>query len=402
MVQWLKNNKIQDRIFDVTWFFVVAVALLRLSAWYPLDETLRLEHVMLLIEYICCALCLVIILLNFICRCYSWKIIIACGILALIFGLTAYLADNTYMILYFLVFGASYGQDSRRIITISAFVTAVMTFLLVVLSLAGLAPDPVWYRFFDDGTWLVREGLGFHYSSTGPTVFLGFVFQYIYLRKERLKFWEPLILEAIQGFLFWKTDARMPFYLGTVVLALFFTESLFKNHWRAAGKVNALWIAAPAVIGAGTVASYLLYDANSPVWQRINSILTNRLSLGSAAVQTYGINLFGHDITWVGSSLVEEELAYNYVDSSYIQIMLSEGVLFLAAMIVLFVIIAVKAVKIKDYCLLIIVLFISLYAVMEPYLISFAATPLILLAFARLNREPVVYEKGMLKTIWSY
>ena len=185
MAQWLQKNRIQDRLFDLTWFFVVAVAMLRLSAWYPLDLTLRLEHVMLAIEYSCCALCLVIIILNFICRKYSWKVVIAYGVLAVIFALTAYLADNTYMVIFFLVFGAAYGQDSRRIITISAVVTGVMFALLIVLSLIGLAPNPTWYRP-TSGEWILREGLGFHYCSTGPTVFLGFIFQYIYLRTSEI------------------------------------------------------------------------------------------------------------------------------------------------------------------------------------------------------------------------
>ena len=272
--------------------------------------------------------------------------------------------------------------------------------LLVVLSLIGLAPNPVWYRLFTGG-WLAREGLGFHYCSTGPTVFLGFIFQYIYLRKERLRFWEPLILEAVAAFLYWKTDSRMPFFLGTVMLIFFFIESLFKNHWKVTEKLKALGIAAPAVIGVGTVVTYLLFDAASPFWQKIDQFLSNRLTLGSSAIQTYGINLFGHDITWIGRGLIEEDLPYNFVDSSYIQILLTEGVLFLAAMIALFVIIAVKAVRIRDYCLMIIVVFICLYAVIEPYLVSFAVTPLILLAFARLNREPVAFEKGMLKKIWA-
>ena len=193
----------------------------------------------------------------------------------------------------------------------------------------------------------------------------------------------------------------MPFFLGTVILIFFFVESLFKNHWRVTEKVKAIGVAAPAVIGAGTVVIYLLFDAASPFWQKLDQFLTSRLTLGSSAIQTYGINLFGHDITWVGRALVEEDLPYNFVDSSYIQILLTEGALFLAAMIALFVIIEIKAVRIRDYCLMVVIVFVSVYAFIEPYLVSFAVTPLILLAFARLNREPVVFEKGMLKKIWA-
>ena len=70
------------------------------------------------------------------------------------------------------------------------------------------------------------------------------------------------------------------------------------------------------------------------------------------------------------------------------------------AMIVIFVIANYKAAKIKDYWLIYAILFAALYGTTEPYLVSFAATPLIILAFAKLNREPLTYEKGIMKRVF--
>ena len=399
MVNWLYKHKVQERFFTLAWILIITISILRLSAWYALDQTLAFQKPILWVDYFSCGLCLVIILLNFICRKYSWKVVVAYGILAVIFALTACFADNTYMVIYFLVFGAAYGQDSRKIITISAVITAFMILLLIVLSKTGLAPNPTWIRWHGN-TQLIREGLGFHYTSTGPTVFLGFLLQYFYLRKEKLKFWEPLILAAINAWFFWKTDARMPFFLGCLVLAFFLLESLFRNHWRFTEKIKGLGIAAPALIGIVTVVGYLIYNSNSAFWQKMNLLLSDRLALGDAAIHTYGINLVGHNITWVGNGLIETDLAYNFVDTSYIQIMLTEGVLFLIAVIVIFVIANYKGTKIKDYWLVCAILFVALYGTTEPYLVSFAASPLIILAFAKLNREPLAYEKGVLRKVF--
>ena len=399
MVNWLYKHKVQERLFTLAWILIITISILRLSAWYALDQTLAFQKPILWVDYFSCGLCLIIILLNFICRKYSWKVVIAYGILAVIFGLTAYFADNTYMVIYFLAFGAAYGQDSRKIITISAVITAVMILLLIILSKTGLAPNPTWPRWHGN-TMLVREGLGFHYTSTGPTVFLGFILQYLYLRKEKLRFWEPLILAVVNAWFFWKTDARMPFYLGCLVLAFFLLESLFKNHWRFTEKIKWLGIVSPALIGAVTVAGYLLYNGASVFWQKLNLLLSNRLALGDAAIHTYGINLVGHDITWIGNGLTPTDQAYNFVDTSYIHILLTEGILFLIAMIVIYVYANYKAAKIRDYWLVLAILFVALYGTTEPYLVSFAATPLIILAFTKLNREPVAFEKGMLKKVF--
>lgn len=400
MVCWLYKHKVQERLFVFAWSLIITISILRLSAWYALDQTLAFQLPILWIDYFSCGLCLIIILLNFICRKYPLKVVFAYGILAVIFGLTAYFADNTYMVIYFLAFGAAFGQDSRKIITISAVITAFMILLLIVLSKTGLAPNPTWSRW-TGSVMHIREGLGFHYTSAGPTVFFGFILQYCYLRKEKLHFWEPLILAGINAWFFWKTDARMPFYLGCMVLAFFLVESLFKNHWRFTEKIKGLGIAAPALIGAATVAGYLLYNESSSFWQKLDLLFSGRLALGDAAIQTYGINLVGHNITWIGNGLLESDLPYNFVDTSYIHIMLTEGVLFLVAMIVIFIIANYKAAKIRDYWLVCAILFISLYATTEPYLVSFAASPLIILAFTRLNREPLIYEKGMLKKVFA-
>ena len=400
MVNWLYKHKIQERLFTLTWILVISIAVIRLSAWYAIDTTGAFQVPVVWVDYFSCGLCLLIILLNFICRKYSWKVVIAYGLLGVVFALTAYFADNTYMVIYFLVFGAAYGQDSRKLITISAVITAFIILMLVVLSKTGLAPNPVWGRVVGD-IELPREGLGFHYCSTGPTVYFGFLLQYWYLRKEKLKFWEPLILEAINIWFYLKTDARMPFYLGSLLLAFMLLESFFKKNWRFTEKIKWVGILSPAWIGVGTVVAYLLYNGDSAFWQKINQLLSSRLSLGDAAIHTYGINLVGHDIIWVGNGIGDTDwLYYNFVDTAYIHNLLTEGALFMAAIIIIFVIANIKAAKIKDYWGVYAILFAALYGTTEPYLVSFAATPLIILAFAKQNREPVSFEKGSLKKIF--
>lgn len=191
----------------------------------------------------------------------------------------------------------------------------------------------------------------------------------------------------------------MPFYLGTIFLAFFLIESLFKNHWKITSRLRPLGMAAPGIVGVGTIVCYLVYNSSSAMWQAVDQFLTGRLALGDAAIQTYGINLFGHDITWIGNGIFPSDAAYNYVDCSYIQLMLSYGALFIIAVIAIYVIAAIKAVRIKDYTLVWVLFFVSVYAVTEPYLVNLAATPLIILAFAELNGEPLVYTKECFREI---
>ena len=397
MVNWLNEKKIQDRLFDVAWILFLLSGLLSLTAWCPLDATGRMEHILLIIEYASAAVSFIVIVLNFICRKYPWKVIVGYGILAVIIAVSAYFANNRTMIVYFLIFGAAYGQNSRRVVTISAMLMGALMLVTIICSQVGLAPNTIWSR---DGV-KIREGLGFIYTSTGASMYLGFLLQYIYLRKEKLRIWEFLILGAVHVFFYLKTDSRMPFYLGIVIILFFFIESLFKNHWRFTNVIKPLAVAAPALIAAATVVSYLIYDRTVPFWLKINSLLSDRMNLGQDAIHTYGINLFGHDITWIGNGSGAAEGAYNYVDCSYIQELLTYGALFLIAVMALYVIAAIKGARIKDYWLVCVLIGACLYSVTEPNLIGMIFGPLVILAFTELEREPIEYKRGWLKLIFS-
>ena len=68
-----------------------------------------------------------------------------------------------------------------------------------------------------------------------------------------------------------------------------------------------------------------LYDKNEFVSKTVNDLLTGRLSLSYEGIQNYGIHLFGQAIEWVGGTVYYDTetdfSSYNYVDSSYIQLL---------------------------------------------------------------------------------
>lgn len=398
----LKDKKIlRDWLFIAAWALYLIARLLALTEWHALAVSNVFPTILQYTEYVSAALALLVILFNFILRVYHWKVVVAYGFFAAAIAVSAYFSANRTLILVFLILGAAYGQSGKRIITISALITAAFIFVVVLCSQIGMTQNVTWHRATPDGQITkVRESLGFIYASTGASLFFGFILQYIFLRKERCRFWELLILELINGFFFFKTDARLPFYFGTAVLVFFLIQSFFKNHWRFTRHLKGLLIAAPGLIAAVTVASYYLFDPASPFWNKINTFLTLRYTYGTNALAEYGVKLFGQPILWIGYGSGKETGVYNYVDCSYMQILIQYGIILLVAVIVLYTVAMVRSVKKSDYWSVCLLGIVCIYSITEPYLLNIAVVPIPLLAAAVLGEEGLVYQKGWLRQIF--
>ena len=140
---------------------------------------------------------------------------------------------------------------------------------------------------------------------------------------------------------------------------------------------------APFIVAALSLWIAMMFNGNSLVWAKANSFLNGRLRLGHEGLDKYGITLFGQPIKWVGNGL--QVLLhgytgeYNYVDSSYLQILYQYGCLFLILVLFAFSAMIYMSVKMEKYYLTWILLIIVLYCITEPRLINLAYNPFILL-----------------------
>ena len=84
-----------------------------------------------------------------------------------------------------------------------------------------------------------------------------------------------------------------------------------------------------AVVFASTV-TYLSYKFSwsNPFLVSINKLITGRLALGRNAFDTFGVHLFGtRNVQFIGSGgKTESVIGYNYVDSSYVQMLFTYGI----------------------------------------------------------------------------
>ena len=105
--------------------------------------------------------------------------------------------------------------------------------------------------------------------------------------------------------------------------------------------------------------------------------------MGHNALMEHGVSLFGEKIRWIGfgglgytTSALKEE--YNFVDCSYVKVLLDYGIIFFVIMLSGYALVSYRAIKEKDRFLCNCILFMCIYSIIEPRIIEFGFNPFVL------------------------
>lgn len=240
----------------------------------------------------------------------------------------------------------------------------------------------------------VRNGrayLGFYYTTFGPNLFLHAVLAYIASRAQKIRLLNWIVIEVINVWFYVMTDTLAAFVIvhaGVVLYYLFRMKKIQRFLFEKKFMRRLLQIS-PFLFAAATIAVQYLYMAHSsePIFDTINSALSNRLYFGKIALERYGISLFGQPITWLtgtdGSQV--SGMDYFYVDSSYLQVLLRYGVAMLVVLCLAMAVVQFYSAFTKNiYVCLGCTLFL-VHCITDPQLLSFRYNPFIIASIACLS-----------------
>lgn len=110
--------------------------------------------------------------------------------------------------------------------------------------------------------------------------------------------------------------------------------------------------------------------------------------LGQWAIQKYGITVFGQPIEWVGAGILNDGFAenYNYVDCSYLQLLLMYGIIPFIFIIGIYIYGIFRSIKNDNYWAVFVLLATLVHAVTEPHLIGFSMNIMVLLPLAKIKQ----------------
>lgn len=362
-VKGLLGQEARRRIFMAA-FTIYMVELIVFTSMYAKVEPLqRFFAVVRVTSYmlVCCKL-----FLDFLAKTFSWKEIGVVGLLSLFLLWTTYKTGRKAILIYWAFIVAAHDIEFERIIKRSCL-THLWGLLFVFASrYAGIIENRIYVPESRQ-----RDSMGFQFATEGPNFFFYTILMWIYWRKENITWLELAALSGGNFFLFYKTDTKSAFALGCVALIL---AALLKvsRYLRTYHKFYVLPAVSSVPLLAYGIFKLSVHFNQEKQWMAdLNRLLSSRLGLGKAGYRDYGVQLWGRRIEWVGGTNKFDDIvkAYNYVDSSFLQILLQYGLVFLLFLIIVFIILGIKIAIKKDTYFLLVFLVFAVHSTFDPQII---------------------------------
>ena len=291
----------------------------------------------------------------------SYKYLIL-SILLLLSGVLVYFQTNRLnFLVYSMLLVLLVNVDMKVVLRNYVVVAGILVVGVFLLSLVGMVPNLQYNR-----AGVIRNSFGFIY----PTDFASHCFYLFlaisYLLKDKFIWTRSLFGVLLSAFIIKYCDARlnaMSILLATVIFIYFYYSN---------GKKLKIFALLPysAVVFASIV-TYLSYKFSwsNPFLVSINKLITGRLALGRNAFDTFGVHLFWtRNVQFIGSGgKTESVIGYNYVDSSYVQMLFTYGILPVVLLIIIYVVASRKQYKDGQYLLVAILSLIAFNCMIEAF-----------------------------------
>ncbi len=285
-------------------------------------------------------------------------------------------SDKSVIMLMLIIFSAVH-IDFEKIMRVSFVLSVFMMLFIILSSLFGIIENRLYIQ--EAGT-RVRYSLGYGYANMSSKFFVSITLMYLYLKKENIKIRNIVILFLLNYVLYVLTDTRMSFILSTIILLGALVLKDIEKH-KCIKKL--LYFITPycAIICAVFTYFGTLMYSHYRILDILNTLINQRFRLGLEALRNYGVSLLGKNIPdFVGPKEKYDNpaLIYNYVDSSYVQLLIKNGLIFMVIVFILFWLLGKKVVKEQDNYMLFMVIVISIHSIIEPGLLRLSYYPFLI------------------------
>lgn len=291
----------------------------------------------------------------------SYKYLIL-SILLLLSGVLVYFQTNRLnFLVYSMLLILLVNVDMKVVLRNYVIVAGILVVGVFLLSLVGMVPNLQYNR-----AGVIRNSFGFIY----PTDFASHCFYLFlaisYLLKDKFIWSRSLFGVLLSAFIIKYCDARLnalSILLATVIFIYFYYSKEKKL------KIFALFPYSAVVFAS--IVTYLSYKFSwsNPFLVSVNKLITGRLALGRNAFDTFGVHLFGtRNVQFIGSGgKTESVIGYNYVDSSYVQMLFTYGIVPVVLLIIIYVVASRKQYKDGQYLLVAILSLIAFNCMIEAF-----------------------------------
>lgn len=266
----------------------------------------------------------------------------------------------------------------NRYITLILRISIFLYCITVISSQLGLIENVVTSRNKFGGIW-IAGGNGFGYSGQMIMMLIPIVFIYYYVHRERIKWKDNLFWLLVTLFVYLKCKTIMGgmlIILFIVLFNLFKCKPAFGKKFLKSGFVKYCSV-------FFSILSFLLvtlYSKGTAIGRYLDIIVNGRLSVTQRVIESYGIHLLGSDFT---NNTLDGH--YEIVDSEYMNMLISGGIIFLVISLILCIFIMMYVQKI-DNCLTLIWLLVFFNAIFNNGIFGLVMNPFSILVIPALKK----------------
>lgn len=257
-----------------------------------------------------------------------------------------------------------------------------IVFAIVFLALfLGVVED----RLYNRGTILIQNtfahDLGFKYYSFYSYLGMGIVQCCIYLWRKHLNIYKILFLMFFSYVFFVLSSTRLQLYacmifIGVIFILPYIPKFILNNKVLAVVPI----IAYPLICFVLYFLSrYAILYRFYEYYDELNEAMSGRIRLNEEAFVRYDVTLWGNDLDM--ETTIRSSKYYFYIDSGYLHVLLGDGLVFTAIILLLYSILTYKLFRAKAYYLYIWIIIYAILNISNGFLVSLLANPILLLAF---------------------
>ena len=373
----MNNNRfISEKIYLFTLFVWVVVASLVTTTYFVrLDGFLLFYRILL---YCTILLLLIKELINFSKTLhyfrFQWKQLLIVLVFFIVMSIVSKNRDGILNInVLFLVFSAR-DIDFRKLLGTFSVATFLVLCLTIFASQQGIIANM--FMNADNG---YRFSLGFNYVSFASQRLFFALCSYLMFRGKKISYIELLALFSATIYMYQQTSTSSPFYLSILILAYaLFSIKIFKKGFI----IDNFWISRVTNYGfilALVVILYFCFYSSGNLFHLVDQYTHNRLRLSVEGFQNFGVHLFGQRISFSTLDIFGNFTSnYNFIDSSFVQLLVIDGLIVSAFMLFALTKVMKYFVSIRKDIVLACLGIMIIHGMFDPQMLVLRYSPLIL------------------------
>ena len=256
---------------------------------------------------------------------------------------------------------------------------SLATFLVLCLTIYASQKGIIANMFMNaDGGY--RFSLGFNYVSFASQRLFFALCSYLMFRGKKISYMELLALLLATIYMYQQTSTSSPFYLSILILAYaLFSLKIIKKGFI----IESFWMKTIAKYGfvlALIIILYFCFYSSGNLFHLVDQFTHNRLRLSVEGFRNFGVSWLGQHITFTTTDIFGNFTSnYNFIDSSFVQLLVIDGLIVSAFMLFALTKVMGYFVSIRKDIVLACLGIMIIHGMFDPQMLVLRYSPLILL-----------------------